>query len=165
MATVEVSRTLVKSPPELWTELNGERLADAVGGATVAVAEEGRRIEWEADGAHGQAVLEPAGWGTKLTLRAEIDEVTRLEPEVARGGLWARLLGAAPAPPPPARPSGREESMRRTLEQLLDELAPPAAGRSRTAEGAPDPGHSPALGEPTPGASPTDAAGRPALRP
>src|ERR687894_191905 len=35
MPSVEVSRTLVKSPPELWAELEGDRLADAVGAVTV----------------------------------------------------------------------------------------------------------------------------------
>ena len=96
MRTVEVSRTLVKSPPELWAELSGERLSEAVGGASLKVAEEERRIEWEADGARGAAVLEPAGWGTKLTLTAHIEEeVEALEPDVARLGLWARLRGTA----------------------------------------------------------------------
>jgi hypothetical protein len=121
MPKVEVSRTLVKSPPELWSELSGERLADAVGGATVSVAEEERRIEWRAEGARGAAELEPTGWGTRLTLTAEVEEeVSQLEPKVAGLGLWARLRGGPP-PPVPA-PAPREQDLQRAFERLLDDL-------------------------------------------
>jgi hypothetical protein len=126
MRTLEVSRTLVKSPPELWAELSGEALSEAVGGGSLKVAEEERRIEWEADGAKGQAVLEPAGWGTKLTLTAEVqEEVAELEPEVARVGIWARLRGVnAPPPPPPRRPvdTARGDDLEKAFENLLDDL-------------------------------------------
>ena len=126
MRTVEVSRTLVKSPPELWSELAGERLSEAVGAASLKVAEEERRIEWEADGARGTAVLEPAGWGTKLTLTAQIEEeVGTLETDVARLGLWARLRGtrALEAPPTPEPETKvRPEELEKTLAQLLDDL-------------------------------------------
>ena len=115
MPSLEVSRTLVKSPPELWSELQGECLPEAVGGARLSVTEEERRIEWEADGVHGAAVLEPAGWGTKLTLTAEIEE---LEAEVARIGFWARMRGTKPPPPEPPRTAELEQA----LEQLLDDL-------------------------------------------
>ena len=126
MRTVEVSRTLVKSTPELWVELSGERLSEAVGGASLKVTEEERRIEWEADGARGAAVLEPAGWGTKLTLTAHVEEEVRaLEPDVARLGLWARLRGTRPLEPAtPPEPEGkvRPEELEQTLAQLLDDL-------------------------------------------
>ena len=39
METVELQRTLVKSPPELWEELQGDRLGDALGGAVVEPTE------------------------------------------------------------------------------------------------------------------------------
>ena len=94
MPSVEVSRTLVKSPPELWAELEGDRLADAVGAVTVRPTEHERELAWEADGARGTARLEPSSWGTRVTLTAEIEEV------VARQGLWARLRGV-PLPEAP----------------------------------------------------------------
>lgn len=115
MSSLEVSRTLVKSPPELWSELQGECLPEAVGGARLNVAEEERRIEWEADGAHGAAVLEPAGWGTKLTLTAEVEE---LERGAAKIGFWTRMRGVKPPPPEPPRTAELEHA----LEQLLDDL-------------------------------------------
>jgi hypothetical protein len=124
MTTLEVSRTLVKSPPELWEELQGERLPEAVGSSTkVSVAEEQRRIEWEAEGARGAAVLEPAGWGTKLTLTAEVreQELAQLEPEVAKLGFWARLRGVKP-PPEPEPQAPRSEQLEQALQQLLDDL-------------------------------------------
>jgi hypothetical protein len=93
MPSIEVSRTLVKSPPELWAELEGDRLADAVGAVTVRPTEHERELAWEADGAHGTARLEPSSWGTKVTLTAEVEDV------VARQGIWARLRGT-PLPEP-----------------------------------------------------------------
>jgi hypothetical protein len=93
MPSIEVSRTLVKSPPELWAELEGDRLADAVGAVTVRPTEHERELVWEADGACGTARLEPSSWGTRVTLTAEIEET------VARLGVWARLRGRQPDPP------------------------------------------------------------------
>lgn len=124
MPTVEVSRTLVKSPPELWEELQGERLK-AVGAEKVKAAEDERLLVWEGDGAKGTATLEPTGWGTKVILRAEVEEtITELEPKVARLGLWARLRGVNPPPPPePTEPTPwSAEQLEQAFEQLLDDL-------------------------------------------
>jgi hypothetical protein len=109
MPSVEVSRTLVKSPPELWAELEGTRLADAVGAVSVRPTEHERELAWEADGARGTARLEPSSWGTKVTLTAEIEEV------VARQGMWSRLRRV-----PPAAPSHPDIEAR--LTDVLDRL-------------------------------------------
>ena len=109
MATVQVSRTLVKSPPELWAELQGECIGDALGGAEVAAQEPERRLAWQADGASGTAELEPSSWGTKVTLTAEVEE------QVAELGLWERMRGMQ-APP------ARAPEIERRLEGLLDDL-------------------------------------------
>ena len=93
MPSVEVSRTLVKSPPELWAELEGDRLADAVGAVTVRPTEHERELAWEADGARGTARLEPSSWGTKVTLTAEVEDV------VASEGRWWQLRGREPEAP------------------------------------------------------------------
>ena len=110
MASVEVSRTLVKSPPELWQELQGERLGEALGGAEVRPTEPERALAWTAEGATGTAVLEPSSWGTKVTLTAEFEE------QVATVGLWERMRGMTL--PPPKAPE-----IERRLEGLLDDLA------------------------------------------
>ena len=109
MPTVEVSRTLVKSPPELWQELQGDRIGDALGGAEVSPTEPERALSWEAPGATGTAVLEPSSWGTKVTLTAEVEE------QVADLGLWERMRGMTPPPP-------RTAEIEKRLEGLLDDL-------------------------------------------
>jgi hypothetical protein len=110
MPTVEVSRTLVKSPPELWAELEGDCLSAIVGDATVRPVEPERTLAWEAEGASGTAVLEPQGWGTKVTLTAEIEE------QVAEIGLWARLRGYKPDP------TIQAPDIEAKLTELLDSL-------------------------------------------
>jgi hypothetical protein len=110
MPTVEVSRTLVKSPPELWAELEGDCLSAVVGEVTIRPVEAERELAWEAQGASGTALLEPAGWGTKVTLTAEVEEL------VAEIGLWSRLRGYKPEPIP-ALPD-----MEGKLTELLDSL-------------------------------------------
>jgi hypothetical protein len=109
MASVEVSRTLVKSPPELWQELQGERLGEALGGAEVRPTEPERTLSWKSEDATGTAVLEPSSWGTKVTLTAEIEE------QVATLGLWERMRGMTPPP-------SRAPEIERRLEGLLDTL-------------------------------------------
>ena len=110
MTTVEVSRTLVKSPPELWAELEGDCLSKAIGEVSIRPTEPERALAWEADGASGTAVLEPAGWGTKLTLTAEVEEL------VADLGFWARVRGVKVDPVP------RHPDMEQRLTDLLDSL-------------------------------------------
>ena len=109
MPRIEVSRTLVKSPPELWAELGGECLEKALGAVSVEETEPERALAFEGEGVHGTAVLEPAGWGTKVTLTAETEEA------VARQGVWARLVG-----PPPSEP--RHDGLEQRLEEVLDDL-------------------------------------------
>jgi hypothetical protein len=111
MATVEVSRTLVKSPPELWAELEGDCLSSIAGDATVRPTEPERTLSWEADGASGTAVLEPQGWGTKVTLTANVEE------QVAELGFWARMRGVKPP-----EPSISRLDVEQKLTELLDSL-------------------------------------------
>ena len=85
MPRFEVSRTLVKSPPELWAELGPDCLEKALGAVSVEETEPERELSFAGDGVRGTAVLEPAGWGTKVTLTAETEE------QVAKAGFWGRL--------------------------------------------------------------------------
>jgi hypothetical protein len=115
MATYEVSRTLVKSPPELWAELEGERLGTAMGALNVKATEPERELAWEADGTAGLARLEPSSWGTKVTLTAWVEEQ---EAQVAQHGFWGRFRRRQPEPPPQREPDDIEAR----LNGLLDDL-------------------------------------------
>ena len=114
MATYEVSRTLVKSPPELWAELEGARLGTSLGAKSVKTTEPERELAWEGDGAAGLARLEPSSWGTKVTLTAWVEEQ---EAQVAEHGFWGRFR-RRPVPEPAKAPDDIEAR----LETLLDDL-------------------------------------------
>src|SRR5436190_17287943 len=105
MPRFEVSRTLVKSPPELWAELGPDCLEKAVGTVSVDATQPEREMTFAGKGVHGTALLEPAGWGTKVTLTAETEE------QVARVGFWARLRG-----------EGEQASPHDQLEERLSEV-------------------------------------------
>ena len=109
MPSYEVSKTVVKSPPELWAELQGDCLAEAVGEVAVRATKPERELEWWTESISGKAVLEPANWGTKVTLTAEVEE------QVAEVGLWARMRGMQPPPAP-------HEDIEQKLESVLDGL-------------------------------------------
>ena len=110
MERVQVSRTLVKSPPELWAELQGDCIPLAVGeSATVQPGEPERELRWSGDGVAGTARIEPSNWGTKVILTAEVEQ------QVAQLGFWARLRGAKP-------PASRHPDLEQRLEGVLDTL-------------------------------------------
>ena len=72
MISSEVQRTLVKSPPELWTELSDpEALArhlGELGEIRITRTEPENLVEWEAEGTTGTVEIAPSGWGTRVTL-------------------------------------------------------------------------------------------------
>ena len=76
MPDLTAKRTLVKSPPELWEELSEvERLAkhlDAFGDIRITKLEPEHTVAWEGEHASGTVSIEPSGWGTKVTLTAEL---------------------------------------------------------------------------------------------
>jgi hypothetical protein len=83
MPDLTAKRTLVKSAPELWGELSeAERLGkhlEAFGDIKITKLEPEHTVAWEGEHASGTVSIEPSGWGTKVTLTAELDGV--LEPE------------------------------------------------------------------------------------
>ncbi|HTY97121.1 MAG TPA: hypothetical protein VMB91_08785 [Solirubrobacteraceae bacterium] len=72
MGTTEVQRTIVKSPPELWSELSDQgslgRLLSDLGEVRIVSTVAESAVYWEADGLTGSALIKQAGWGTKVTL-------------------------------------------------------------------------------------------------
>src|ERR671918_2419401 len=77
MPDLTAKRTLVKSPPELWSELSEvERLArhlGAFGEIKITKLEPEHTVAWEGEGASGTVSIEPSGWGTKVTLTAQLE--------------------------------------------------------------------------------------------
>jgi hypothetical protein len=98
--TIELERTLVKSPPEVWEELSSAPgLGRWLDDVEVREADAPNRIEWAAPGARGTIELEPSGWGTRVRAHAKTGT-----------GFWDRFRDADGA------------DVERQLEQLLDYL-------------------------------------------
>jgi hypothetical protein len=133
MTSLQASRTLVKSPPELWAELSElgslARHLGEFGEIRITKVDPESRVEWEADRASGTVRLEPSGWGTRVVLTVDTPEpvapepapepVLEEEPEPepvavepepepepapVKRGWFARLFRRAPEPVAPAPP-------------------------------------------------------------
>jgi len=91
MDDLSAQRTLVKSPPELWAEISDtEALAKHLGEfgeIRITRLDPETTVAWEGDRIRGTVSLEPSGWGTKVTMAAELVAATPApiaiaEPEV-----------------------------------------------------------------------------------
>ena len=80
------SRTLVKSPPELWAECSDAtslaRHLDQFGEIRITRLEPETAVAWEGECARGTVRIEPSGWGTKVILTAVAVEDEASEPAV-----------------------------------------------------------------------------------
>jgi hypothetical protein len=106
MTDLSVNRTLVKSPPELWSEVSEveshARHLGEFGEIAISRLEPEHTVAWEGDNARGTVELEASGWGTKVTLSAALPEPFAVEEAPAVEG------------PPPARDdAGGTETERR----------------------------------------------------
>jgi hypothetical protein len=72
MISSEVQRTLVKSPPELWSELSDPialaRHLGELGEIRIVRVVPEKTVEWAAEHTTGTVSIQPSGWGTKVTL-------------------------------------------------------------------------------------------------
>jgi hypothetical protein len=129
MPEPRAQRTLVKSPPEIWSEISDAstlaRHLGEFGEIRIARLEAETTVVWEGDTARGTVELEPSGWGTKVTITAEavaieteveveVEVEYEVEPEPApepepepvaeepRRGFFARLFGRRAKAPEPA---------------------------------------------------------------
>jgi hypothetical protein len=120
MSELTTKRTLVKSPPELWAEVSDlEALAKHLGefgDIKITRLEPETTVAWEGDRVSGTVQLEPSGWGTKVTLTAELEQVEEPEPEpeplpepVAIEAPPPSPIQETPEPEPAAEPSAPEE--------------------------------------------------------
>lgn len=92
MSGPSVQRTIVKSKPELWSELSDagslSKHLGAFGEITITELEPETAVAWEGDRVRGTVTLERSGWGTKVTVTAEAAEVgaaPEAEAEVTEG--------------------------------------------------------------------------------
>jgi hypothetical protein len=69
MAAIQLERTLVKSPPELYDEIMAGTLSRCLGEVQVQIANAPARVEWTCGNSAGALELVASGWGT--TVRAE----------------------------------------------------------------------------------------------
>jgi hypothetical protein len=111
MREVTAGRTLVKSPPELWAVCSvADSLAqhlEVFGEIRITRLEPETTVAWEGERASGTVRIEPAGWGTKVTVTAAATEPTTApaptaaDPErTRRPRFLARLFGGARAAVP-----------------------------------------------------------------
>lgn len=103
MADHVAQRTLVKSPPELWAEVSEQRTLanrlEAFGEIRITRLEPETSVAWEGNDMRGTVELEPAGWGTIVTLRAALaTEPPAPEPAAAPEAGAAGTPAPAPAP-------------------------------------------------------------------
>jgi hypothetical protein len=111
MSELTTKRTLVKSPPELWAEVSDlEALAKHLGQfgeIKITRLEPETTVVWEGDRVSGTVQLEASGWGTKLTLTAEL-EVIEPEPEPEPEPESEPVAVEAPPPTPIQEPVAQE---------------------------------------------------------
>jgi hypothetical protein len=93
MTELEAQRTLVKSPPELWSELSdvgvlGRLLEQHFGEITITRRTPESSLHWQGGDALGTVELAPSGWGTKVRLTVNVPDSLPREPaEAALAGV------------------------------------------------------------------------------
>jgi hypothetical protein len=100
MTENEASRTLVKSPPELWAECSDASLLarhlGQFGDIRITRLEPETAVAWEGEDVSGTVRLEPSGWGTRVILTVRGPE--------ARAAKLVRVPDLEPEPEPPPQP-------------------------------------------------------------
>jgi hypothetical protein len=150
---MQVERTLVKSPPELWAEVSDvealTRHLSQFGEITITRVEPESKVAWEGEHARGTVVLTASGWGTKVTMTAEEEEPVQitaeqavieiaaatLEPTMRNRWGWLcfwRRQAEVPAPPSPGPSPGPPAPP-------APDPAPPSPGPSPGPPGPPSP--------------------------
>jgi hypothetical protein len=150
MTPHEATRTLVKSPPEVWAQCSDaealeRHLSGSFGEIRITRLEPETAVAWEGEQVRGTVRIEPSAWGTRVTLTAQMEEPAA--PELA-----AEVEPEAPAPvaevePEPAvEPPPAEVAERPAAEEPPPGLWARLRRRFRTAPPPPEP--EPELPEP-----------------
>jgi hypothetical protein len=144
MTEHQASRTLVKSPPELWAECSNAgslaRHLGEFGEIRITKLEPETAVAWEGDVARGTVRLEPSGWGTRVILTAAVEDVepeapADSEPEAALDAEVEPGVDAEPKPeePVPEKPEPEEPAPGAELLEvpgLAEVLYDPAPAKS-----------------------------------
>jgi len=138
MSAHTAERRLVKSSPELWSEVSDQeslgRRLDAFGEIRITGTDPESTVAWEGDAASGTVAIESAGWGTKVTLTVEVEDLPAAvpaatetappaevaaepepqpepepTPQPAKQGFFARLFNFGPAIPDPPLPEANSD--------------------------------------------------------
>ncbi len=143
MTEHEVSRTLVKSPPELWAELSDAsslaRHLDQFGEIRITRLDPETAVAWEGERASGTVRIEPSGWGTLVILKATaggvVEEAPAVEPAAKEVAAEKTVAVVDPEPvavvdrgrvaPPPTEPAVPEAAVALEPEAVAPE---PVAG-------------------------------------
>ena len=127
--SLQAQRTLVKSPPELWAEVSDAgalaRHLGEFGEIRITRTQPESVVEWEGDLASGSVQLEPSGWGTKVTLLAEPEQISPPAPEPPPPpGFFARMFRRRPepVPAPEPEPAIAADTAEAALTGVLDSL-------------------------------------------
>ena len=151
MSSLQASRTLVKSPPELWAELSDlgslARHLGEFGEIRITQVDPESRVEWEADRASGTVRLEPSGWGTRVVLTVDTPEPAadpEPEPEPEEP-----VAVVEPEPEPQPEPEPEPEPVA-AVEEPKRGFWARLFGRKTPAPVAPEPEPEPVLEEPEP---------------
>jgi hypothetical protein len=153
MSSLQASRTLVKSPPELWAELSDlgslARHLGEFGEIRITQVDPESRVEWEADRASGTVRLEPSGWGTRVVLTVDTPEPAadpEPEPEPEEP---AAVIEPEPEPEPEPAPEPEPEPVA-AVEEPKRGFWARLFGRKQPAPVAPEPEPEPVPEEPEP---------------
>jgi len=102
MTEQTVSRTLVKSPPELWAEVSDPgslaRHLGEFGEIRITRLEGESTVAWEGERASGTVELAPSGWGTRVTLTARTGDAEESEAEPVAVAVEPEPVAVEPEP-------------------------------------------------------------------
>ncbi len=151
MTELQASRTLVKSPPELWAECSDAaslaRHLGQFGEIRITRLDPETAVAWEGEHARGTVRIEPSGWGTKVILTAVAVSEAPTSPatvpeEPADEPPEGPLVTEAPVDQPTASDEPVEPPRRRRLAWLF--------GRRRALDSPVEPPPEPEAVEPPP---------------
>ncbi len=127
MSAHSAERRLVKSSPELWAEVSDQeslgRRLHAFGEIRITGTEPESTVAWEGIAASGTVAIESAGWGTKVTVKVELED----RPATAAAAPAAEAIGAAkPIAPPTINEAAEEPTAEPTPESKPEPAREPA---------------------------------------